>query len=188
MSIGKLCQGRGEESTYMDELKKKIESVLFVSAEPISIKRIAEVVSEPQEKIEPALSELEKDYESRAFMLSRVAGGYQLLTRPEFADIISAFATQVTKRKLSQAAMETLSIIAYKQPVTRQEIESIRGVSSGEITRALMEAELIKVAGRANTPGQPILYATSDKFLEICGLNSINDMPKPVEIGETPNQ
>lgn len=172
----------------MDDIKKKVEAVLFISAEPITLKRLAEVISEPLENIEPALAELEKEYESRAFLLSKVAGGYQLLTRPEFADIISAFATQITKRKLSQAAMETLSIVAYKQPVTRLEIESIRGVSSGEIIRALMEADLVQVAGRANTPGQPILYATTDKFLEICGLNSVNDLPKPVEIGETSNQ
>ncbi len=170
------------------ETIRKIEAILFVSAEPVSAERLAEIISEPKEAVEQALAALEKECETRSFNLARVAGGCQLLTRPEYADIIRAFVRQVSKRKLSQAAMETLSIIAYKQPVKRQEIESIRGVNSGEIIRALLEAELIKIAGRENAPGQPMLYSTTEKFMEVCGINSVNDLPKPAEIEEPVNQ
>jgi segregation and condensation protein B len=170
------------------DVKKKIEAVLFVSAEAVSVQKLAEITGESKEAVEQAAVELEKDYENRAVMISKVAGGFQLLTRPEYADIIRAFIKQISKRKLSQAAMETLSIIAYKQPIKRQEIEGIRGVSSGEIIKALLEAELIKITGRENSPGQPMLYGTTDRFLEICGINSTNDLPKPSEIEEAINQ
>jgi segregation and condensation protein B len=162
-----------------------LEAVLFVSDKPLTLEKLKEVFSgATDEEIEATLTELKAELDSsgRAFQVEKVAGGYQLLTRPELDDTISAFKGIESKRRLSRAALETLAIIAYRQPIKRADIESVRGVSSMEILKGLLEMGLIKTAGRDNAPGAPLLYTTSDRFLSMFGLNSIEELPKPSEM------
>jgi segregation and condensation protein B len=107
-----------------------------------------------------------------------VAGGYQLLTLPEFGQVLKEMHQKEADTKLTKSALETLAIIAYKQPILRADIEAIRGVACGETIRSLMEKHLVKIAGRAEVPGRPILYGTTKRFLELFGLNSLKDLPK----------
>jgi segregation and condensation protein B len=111
--------------------------------------------------------------------VEQVAGGYQLLTLPEFGEVLKKLHQREIDAKLTKAAMETLAIIAYKQPILRADIEAIRGVQCGETIRSLMEKHLVKIAGRAEEPGRPILYGTTKRFLELFGLNSTKDLPQP---------
>jgi len=112
----------------------------------------------------------------------KVAGGFQLVTREEFHGTVRKLRRASTEGKLSQAALETLAIIAYRQPVLRADIEAIRGVASGEVLRGLMEKSLVKIAGRADTLGKPILYGTTKLFLDLFGLADLKDLPKPEEL------
>ena len=110
-----------------------------------------------------------------------MAGGYQILTLPEHADALRRLHQREVDAKLTKAALETLAIVAYKQPVLRADVEAIRGVACGEAIRGLMEKHLVKIAGRAEEPGRPILYGTTKRFLELFGLNSLKDLPRPEE-------
>lgn len=169
----------------MDQLKKGIEAVLFTLDEPITVNRLKDLFqgSKPEE-IKEALAGLQKDYDDggRAFALQEIAGGWQLLTRPEHADIIGKLKKAKADRKLSAAALETLAIIAYKQPIKRVDIEAIRGAASGELVRALMERNLVKIAGRDEVPGSPLTYGTTKEFLDTFGINSLEDLPRPEEV------
>ncbi|MEO0292816.1 MAG: SMC-Scp complex subunit ScpB [candidate division WOR-3 bacterium] len=162
-------------------IKKAIEALLFASAEPLSTKRIAGVLGCSNSVVEQALVLLEREYEEteRAFTVKKVNKGYKLFTRPEFSEIIK----EVTGRKelyLSRAALTTLAIIAYEQPITRREIDRIRGVDSSGVINTLMDAGLVKVVGKEESFGHPFLYGTTNKFLETFHLNSIKDLP-PLE-------
>lgn len=158
-------------------LQKAVECMLFVSAEPLSLSQLAEVLGVDQEKVEDLLLALEQRLESGSgLQLMRVAGGYQLCTRPEYAEYCSAI-LQPARKKLSKAALETLAIIAYRQPCTQPEIEAVRGVSVDGVIKTLLERGLIKEAGRKQAPGRPILYATTREFLEYFGLNDISELP-----------
>ncbi len=168
----------------MDDIKYIIESLLFISETPLTYDKLKNVFSEIDPgKIRSALTELVSDYENRngGFYLSRVAGGYQFRTKPEYSEWINRL-IKPSPSRLSKAAMETLAIIAYKQPVIRNDIEHIRGVDSGGILRMLLERKLIRVLGRKEIPGRPLIYATSKIFLEVFGLNKLNDLPTPKEI------
>jgi len=127
-----------------------------------------------------AIKELNEQYitTDRSFRVEQVAGGYQLLTLPEFGEILKTLHQREVDAKLTKAALETLAIIAYKQPILRADIEAIRGVACGETIRSLMEKHLVKIAGRAEIPGRPILYGTTKRFLELFGLNSLKDLPQ----------
>lgn len=167
----------------MDELKRALEAVLFACDEPITLAKLKDVLADRgADEIKEALSQLRADYESRAFSLEEIAGGWQLLTRPQYADIIGRLKKSKADRKLSAAALETLAIIAYKQPIKRVDIEAIRGAASGELVRALMERSLVKIAGREDVPGAPLQYGTTKEFLETFGLNSLEDLPRPEEV------
>lgn len=167
------------------EKKKIIEALLFATDFPITASKIKDVVKEiaPGE-IKKCIEELSGEYEStgRSFSIQEVAGGYQVRTKPEYDQWFLRLKVSKDETKLSGAAMETLSIIAYKQPVMRAEIESIRGVDSSAIIRGLMDKGLVRLAGRAESLGHPILYGTSPRFLELLGLNSIRDLPKAAEL------
>jgi segregation and condensation protein B len=169
----------------VDNLKQALEAVLFACDEPISVSRLHELLPEagPQE-IKDSLGQLRVEYEqtSRSFALDEIAGGFQLLTRPQHADIISRLKKAKSDRKLSGAALETLAIIAYKQPIKRVDIEAIRGAQSGEVIRALMERGLVKIVGRDEVPGAPLLYGTTKEFLDTFGLKSVEDLPRPEEV------
>ena len=165
-----------------------LEALLFSTHHPLTAGRLAELVEyESTKPIRKAIQDLNKQYESsgRCFRVEQVAGGYQLLTLPEFGDALKRLHQKEIDAKLTKAALETLAIIAYKQPILRADIEAIRGVACGETIRSLMEKHLVKIAGRAEEPGRPILYGTTKRFLELFGLNSLKDLPQS-ETGTLP--
>ena len=159
------------------KLKHVLECVLFVASEPMSSKLIADTLEIEQARVEDALASLQEDLnEGHGLQLVRVAGAYQLCTRPEFGDYC-AMILQPAKRKLSKAALETLAVVAYRQPCTMPEIEAVRGVSVDGVIKTLSERGLVKEAGRKQAPGRPILYATTEEFLEYFGLNDTSELP-----------
>jgi segregation and condensation protein B len=168
----------------MPELKFILESFLFVAEDPLSLEKIKSALPFSDAKaIKEAIQSLQEEYDQRngSVCLIEVAGGYQLRTRPEYADWIKKI-IQPSAQRLSQAALETLAIIAYKQPIIRSDIEHIRGVDSGGIIRMLLDRKLIKILGRKEIPGRPLIYATTRYFLEIFGLKDIKELPAPKDI------
>jgi segregation and condensation protein B len=168
------------------ELKNILECLLYVSSKPVTLKRLAEIIpqySEPD--IEKILQELAKGYEvaGKPIFIQKVAGGWRMATRKEYGEWVKALFIKEMTYRLSRAALEVLAIVSYRQPVTVQEIETIRGVSSGGVLRGLLEKGLVKIAGRKEAVGRPVLYRTTDKFLEYFGLESISDIPPLEELG-----
>lgn len=169
------------------ELKKSIESIIFVSGEPVSVDKIAQVFPDLERSdIRQCLKELLKEWEEmgRGFFLANVSGGYQFRTAPGSSDHITNFLKRVKKFRLSRAALEVIAIIAYKQPVTRVEIESIRGVDCSGVINVLLERQIIEIKGRKEVIGKPFLYGTTGEFLEVFGLKSLGDLPTLKEIDE----
>lgn len=173
--------------TY-EEAKGIVEALLFTSSEPLSLRSISEVIGILKEsEIERILEDLRKEYESRggAIRIAKVVGGFMMCTHPRFAPWIRAMkGIRKEELKLSGAALETLTIIAYKQPITKAEIEAIRGVKSDSPLECLMERGLVRVVGRKDVPGRPYLYGTSQKFLSAFGLSSLRDLPRIEEEGD----
>jgi len=170
----------------MEQIKNIIESLLLVADEPLSVDRIKSILDQPEKKeIKNVLEELMSEYENRkgGFFLREVAGGYQFRTRPEYREWIKRL-IQPKPIRLSKAALETLAIIAYKQPIIRNDIEHIRGVNCGGILRMLLERKLVRVLGRKAIPGRPLVYATTKQFLEVFELKNLEDLPTPKEISE----
>jgi len=168
----------------MDDIKNIIESLLFVAEEPLTIDRLKKIITDGQsQEFRGALEELAADYETRqgGFYLNHVAGGYQIRTRPEYKEWIKRM-LQPKPLRLSKAALETLAIIAYKQPVIRSDVEHIRGVDCGGVLRVLLERKFIRVLGRKEIPGRPLIYATTKRFLEVFDLKNLKDLPTPKEI------
>lgn len=168
----------------MKDIQPIIESLLFVSEAPLTIDQVKRVLDfEDNSEIQSALEELSKTYEDRkgGFFLREVAGGYQLRTRPEYNKWIKRL-LQPQPVRLSKAALETLAIIAYKQPIMRSDIEHIRGVDCGGILRMLLNRKLIRILGRKEIPGRPLIYATTRQFLEVFDLKDLKDLPSPKEI------
>ena len=162
-----------------------VEALLFASDAPLPTERLAELVGFlGREEAEQAVSELNSKYEQNgsSFRIREIAGGYQMYTLPEYSDWIEAMYAKVRKQRLSKAALETLSLIAYKQPVTRVEIDLIRGVQSDAALKTLLERELVSITGRAQTVGRPLLYGTTDQFLIHFGLNDLSELPKLKEL------
>ncbi|MFC1495745.1 SMC-Scp complex subunit ScpB [Thermodesulfobacteriota bacterium] len=165
-------------------LKMIIEALLFSSDKPLSVKEIKDCVPDAERsEIKNSLKILQHDYDSldRSFLLKEVAGGYQFRSRPEYGSYILRM-YQKTPNRLSKAAIETLAIIAYKQPVIRQQVERLRGVDVGGILRTLMEKGLIKIMGRKELPGRPLIYGTTKQFLEVFDLKDLSSLPKLKEI------
>jgi segregation and condensation protein B len=177
----------------MNEIKNIIESLLFVSEDPLTIDRIRQIIQHASVgDIRDALRGLMDEYEDRkgGFYLSEVAGGYQIRSRPEYTEWIKRL-LQPNPVRLSRAALETLATIAYKQPIIRSDIEQIRGVDCGGILRMLLNRKLIRVLGRKEIPGRPLIYATTKHFLEVFELKDLKDLPTPLEIealGESPEE
>jgi segregation and condensation protein B len=163
------------------ELRKVIETLLFITDEPLKAEKIARICEVKDVKeVEQKLEEIKHSYdmENRALAIMKVAGGWQMATRPEYAIWVrKLYQTRLTMR-LSKASMEVLSIIAYKQPITRAEIEVIRGVDVIGPLETLIEKKLITTSGRKDAPGRPMLYITTNEFLRQFGLNSLDDLPK----------
>jgi len=160
-------------------LKSCIEGILFISETTVSIGEISSTLEITERKTEKILNELEREYldKNRGFILRKVAGGYRLYSNPAISDILKVFVKSNIRTYISQAALETIAIICYRQPVTRTQIAEIRGVRTDSVILTLVDKGLIKEAGRLKEPGNPILYKTSEKLLEIMGINSIKDLP-----------
>lgn len=167
----------------------QIEVVFFTAENPVSVQELVDTFSDneqdvSEEEIVAHIENIQKKYQSDdfAFELVNSGGGYQFLSKADYHEWIAKFLNQKANKKLSTAAMETLSIIAYKQPVTKSEIEQIRGVSADYTVHKLLEKELISIAGKADAPGKPILYAVSPYFLDYFGINSTEELPQLKEI------
>ena len=171
-------------SDFLDEeLKNILECLFFVAAEPLKLKQLSEISGYPEEEIKATIELLSNDYKDRGFSLRQIAGGWQFTTDPNYAPLIEKL-YRPKFQQLSVAAMETLAIIAYKQPVTRAEISEIRQVAVDSVMYTLMDKNLIKEVGRLDIPGKPILYGTTDQFLSFFGINSLNDLPDLVHSEE----
>jgi segregation and condensation protein B len=173
------------------EFKNIIEALIFASEDEISLKQIKDILDSENVKItlkeiEEITDEIKEDFlqNGRAFELINLSGGFRFATKKNYSRFVGRLFEDRQRKKLSQSALETLSIIAYKQPITRSEIEFIRGVNVDYIVNSLLERELITIIGRAESPGRPIIYGTTKNFLKLLGLNSIEDLPKLKEINE----
>jgi len=165
-----------------EELARAIEAVVLVAVEPVPTGLLAELLEEPVERIEAACNGLATSYsaEGRGFLLARVAGGVRFQTHPDLAPYVERFANREVSHRLSTAALETLAIVAYRQPVARAQIAAVRGVNVDGVVRLLEQRGYIEAVGRAEGPGQPVLYGTTDLFLEQLGLDRLDELP-PVE-------
>ncbi|MFO8037658.1 MAG: SMC-Scp complex subunit ScpB [Anaerolineales bacterium] len=163
------------------DLTAKVEALLFVSPEPITPYQLGSILDVSTRRIKNCLDKLEGKYQGRGIRLQHHNGAVQLTTAPEAAQLIEHFLEIETTYTLSQAALETLSIVAYQQPVTRPQIDAIRGVNSDSVLRTLLSEGLIKEVGRAESPGRPILYSATSKFLTYFGLSSFEELP-PLDI------
>lgn len=169
-----------------EELKHIVESLLFVADEPLTMDKLRTLIDTADGKqIRAALQALAEEYEQRGggFQLREVAGGWQMRSRPEYHEWIKRL-LQPAPHRLSRAALETLALIAYKQPIIRADIEHIRGVDCGGVLRQLMERKLIRVLGRKEIAGRPLIYATTKLFLEMFDLKDLSELPSPMEISE----
>jgi segregation and condensation protein B len=161
-----------------------IEAILFTTDEPLTDSRLASIVETSAKQVRESIESLNAKYEANnnAFRIEQIAGGYQMLTLNIYNSWLKKMLHARSDSKLSPAALETLAIIAYKQPVIRADIEAVRGVAAGEVIRSLMYKGLVKIVGRAEILGHPMLYGTTKKFLEVFGLNSLKDLPKAEEL------
>lgn len=187
----------------MDFLQNHIEALVFCTPSPIRLAEIKACLSEmfnadvPEEDIVSALQRLDEKFQAEefSFQLFKAAGGYQFLTKPAYQASIGIMLKQQSKKRLSTSAMETLSIIAYKQPISKTEIENIRGVNCDYAVQKLLDKGLIEITGKAETIGRPMLYGTTQKFMEYFGINDLMELPIPKDfvaevntIGENPEQ
>lgn len=192
LPMDELQQMTGVDRT----LKHIVEALIFASSDPISVESIQDIFQGLGEDGKPrrvesmeiatAVEELNREYDQQgtAYRILKVAGGFQFATLPQYAEWVGRLYEEKARRKLSQAALETLAIIAYKQPVTRAEVEDLRGVDIASVLAALLEKNLIKIVGRKEVPGRPFLYGTTEKFLEHFGLKALSDLPQVGEIRE----
>jgi len=169
-------------------LKQIVEAILFASDEPVSAERLAEAAGEgiTVEAVRAAVDELVAEYDAtaRAFTVEEIAGGLQLFTRPRYNTYLKTVLAARRRQRFTQAALETLAIIAYKQPVARAEVEDIRGVACGDMIRTLMDRGLVRVAGRSEGMGRALLYGTTKKFLQAFGLGGLKDLPDAKQLVE----
>jgi segregation and condensation protein B len=180
----------------MDFLANHIEALIFCSPNPVKPEEIKNAMSEmfeadiPAEDIAATIAKLEEKYTSEeyAFQIYQMGGGYQFLTKPAYQSSIGILLKHRSKKRLSTSALETLSIIAYKQPITKSQVEQIRGVNCDYAVQRLLEKELVEIKGKSDAIGRPILYGTSEKFMEYFGINNLKDLPIPKDFtheGET---
>jgi len=181
-----LSQTSADSELTMESV---VEAVLFASDESLTVVRLADIVGTSVKQIRRHIKNLNDKYQANnnAFRIEQIAGGYQMLTLSDYNPWLKKLLRVRSDTKLSPAALETLAIIAYKQPVIRADVEAIRGVQVGEIIRNLMYKGLVKIVGRAEVLGRPMLYGTTRKFLETFGLNSLKDLPKIEELKKPPS-
>ncbi len=169
-----------------EELKSIVENVLLAADQPINAGELCKIFLDgiDKDQLQSILDELKEEYSSRNLQITEVADGYQLCTRHEYNDYIRKFLKLDRSTRLSQPSLDTLSIIAYKQPLTRQEVDEIRGVDSSGVIKTLLEKKVIGPAGRKKVPGRPIMYRTTQKFLEYFGLKDLSDLPTLEDLRE----
>ena len=180
----------------MDFLKNHVEALIFCSVQPIKDVEIQSCLAEmfdadmPLEDISKAIEQLQERYTSEEFSIeiSKIGGGYLFYSKPAYQASIGILLKQQSKRRLSNSALETLSIIAYKQPITKSEIEKIRGVSCDYSIQKLLEKELIEIQGKSDSVGRPIIYGTSKNFMEYFGINELKDLPTPKDFAQEENK
>jgi len=173
------------------EIRETIEVLLFASDTPLTLNNMRPFVDGvPSEDLTAAIQDLNDEYHKsgRSFEIKRLAGGYQLVTRVEFSDLVRTFQHHRLSSRLSPAALETLAIVAYRQPITRLAIEDIRGVDVSGVLHTLLERRVIRITGRDKGLGRPLLYSTTDEFLRYFGLNDLSDLPDKKEIMELLHQ
>ena len=192
IDAGGTDSGQGNGPTN----REIIEALLFATDEPLTVRQVIDIFGILDEGEKPAtvtpdgvlaaIEDLNGDFErtGRTVRIVKVAGGYQFATKPEFAPWLGKMLREKSKRKLSVSALETLAVVAYKQPVTKPEIETIRGVNADYVLHTLLERSLVAIVGRAATPGRPLLYGTTKDFLKHFGVNDLSELPKPREIDE----
>ena len=180
----------------MDFLSQHIEALIFCAQKPINISEIQNCLSEmfeaevPVKDIEESIEKLKEKFteDLHSFEIVNSGGGFQFLTKPAYQASIGILLKQQSKKRLSTSALETLSIIAYKQPVTKSEIEQIRGVNCDYAVQKLLEKELVEIKGKAESLGRPLLYGTSDRFMDYFGINDIKDLPTPKDFAAPENE
>jgi segregation and condensation protein B len=173
------------DEQQLDALAQTLGVLLFASPEPLNLARLQELAEAPDKAaVRQGLAELELRFERAALPLvvRKLAGGFRVMTDPRLAEVVQRLDKSRKTERISQAALETLSIIAYRQPVTKAEIEAIRGVQAGPMLRTLVDRGLVKIAGRAEQPGQPLLYGTTKEFLDRFGLGALNELPRDAEL------
>lgn len=175
-----------QETNSQITTESVVEAILFASDEPLSADRLVNIAqfNGGVKQVKKCIETLNEQYiqTGRAFRIEEIAGGFQMMTLPEYNNWLKNLLRQRADNKLSPASLETLAIVAYKQPIIRADIEAIRGVACGEIVRALMYKGLVKITGKAEILGRPLLYGTTKKFLEVFGLNDLKDLPKAEEL------
>lgn len=180
----------------MDFLKNHVEALIFCSPQPIKVSDLQACLEEmfdakvPTEDVEQAIERLTEKYSSdeHSMEIIKSNGGFQFLTKPAYQTSIGILLKQQSKKRLSTSAMETLAIIAYKQPITKSEVEMIRGVSCDYSIQRLLEKELIEIKGKSDAVGRPMIYGTSDKFMEYFGINDMKDLPTPKDFANEENK
>jgi segregation and condensation protein B len=180
----------------MEFLNQHIEALIFATEHPITVeemKGVLDVTFETEFQEEDLLKGVEAVKEKFsdpqfAFEVIEIAKGFQFLTKPSFHNSVGTYLKQTIKKRLSQAALETLSIVAYRQPISKTEMEQIRGVSCDYAIHKLLEKELVEIQGRSDAPGRPLVYGTSEKFMDYFGIKSLQDLPKPKDFKEVENQ
>ncbi len=180
----------------LDLVRTHLEALIFASEQPISFKELQQCLSKALDEsidtttLKELLTQLQEKYQQAhfSFEIVEIAGGYQFLTKPAFEATLQVLLQQRSNKKLSKTTLETLAVIAYRQPIPKSEMERIRGVSCDYAVRKLLEKDLIYIAGRSKDPGRPLLYGTSEKFMQHFGLSSLKDMPKLKEFKVEENQ
>jgi segregation and condensation protein B len=179
----------------MEFLPLHIESLLFASGQPVTFEEITHCLNQTfsqefaEDDVRAAIEVAQEKYraDTMPFEIVAISGGWQFLTKPAYHGVIAQFLRLTTRKRLSQAALETLSIIAYKQPISKSELEQIRGVNCDYSMQKLLEKELVMVSGRSDGPGRPLLYSTSEKFMQYFGLRTMEELPKPKEFSTPEN-
>lgn len=180
----------------MEHLPQHIEALIFAAPQPIGLEEIGDVLEEhfglrfQEEQVAAAVNELRQRYQhdQHSFEIVEVAGGYQFMSKGAYHQTIGTHLRQTTQKRLSRSALETLSIVAYKQPVTKSELEKIRGVSCDYAIQKLLEKELVTITGRADTVGKPLLYSVTNRFMDYFGIKGLEDLPTPKDFQQPENE
>lgn len=169
------------------QIRGAIESLLFVSEKPVTVKTLSSLFNIPNEEVVKIVEELKEEYERRdsGILIIQIEDSYQMVTNPKYGEWVILFKNLSSNSKLSTQALETLAVIAYKQPITKAEVEKIRGANSEHSIKTLLEKRLIKVVGRKDLPGRPFLYGTTKEFLRVFGISSINELHSLVQFEKT---